>query len=164
MNGELREVHLIEFPLAVYRQAQEHADELVREFSLIALAEAEQPNPTVPARLLELVKALTDEYGGVTTEVELERDKALAAGLESIDLTYRLPPAAAEASLALGAMLDEADEFCRSGGALLTLATPPEAKRFRDWYLQEFASQLTGGKPTPWPRYADVGRPGAEPR
>lgn len=157
MNDELHEVHLFEFPLAIYREAREHNDELLREFSLIALAEQEQPDPTVPVRLLELVNALTHDYGGVTTEVEQQRDAALAAGLESIDLTYRVPPAAAEASLALGAMLDEADDFCRSSGALLTLATPPQAKRFRDWYLQEFVSQLSGAEPTPWPKYVESG-------
>lgn len=157
MSDELCEVRLIEFPLGVYRQAKEHGDELVREFSLIAMQEQDSPSPTVPGRLLELVEALTRDYGTISTEVELERDEALEAGLPSIDLTYRVPPAVAEASLALGAMLDEADDFCRSGGALLTLATPPVAKRFRDWYLQEFVSQLSGAEPTPWPKYARGG-------
>lgn len=157
MSGELCEVHLIEFPLPIFRRAQEHGDELVREFSLIALAEQDQPDPTVPVRLLELVKAVTREYGSVSTEVEQQRDAALEAGLDSIDLIYRVPPAVAEASLVLGAMLDEADDFCRLGDALLTLATPPEAKRFRDWYLQEFVAQLSGADPTPWPQYAQSG-------
>lgn len=157
MSDELCEVRLIEFPLGVYRQAKEHGDELVREFSLIAMQEADKPDPTVPGRLLELIEALTRDYGSISTAVEQDRDAALEAGQQSIDLTYRVPPAVAEASLALGAMLDEADDFCRAGGALLTLATPPEAKRFRDWYLQEFVGQLSGAAPTPWSEYAKGG-------
>lgn len=157
MSDELCEVHLIDFPLPIFRRAQEHGEELIREFRLISLGEHDQPDPTVPARLLELVEALTRDFGCVSNDVERERDAALDAGLESIDLTYRVPPAVAEASLALGAMLDEADEFCRAGGALLTLATPAAAKQFRDWYLQEFVGQLTGAEPTPWPRYARGG-------
>jgi hypothetical protein len=51
-------------------------------------------------------------------------------------------------------MLDEADEYCRSGQALLTLETPPDAKLFRQWYLDEFIGQLSGAPPTPWPEYA----------
>ena len=157
MSDELCEVHLIDFPLPIYRQAKEHGDELVREFSLIAMSKKDRAENTVPVRLLELVEALTRDYGTISTGVELERDAALEAGLESIDLTYRVPPAVAEASLALGALLDEADDFCRSGGALLTLATPPEAKRFRDWYLQEFVNQLAGAAPTPWSKYTQGG-------
>lgn len=111
-----------------------------------------------------MVSALTAEYAGATGEADAERDAALAAGAESVDLTYHVPPAAAEASRALGALLDEADEFCRAGGALLTLATPPEARRFREWYLQEFVGQVAGAAPTPWPDYARAGDLGSEHR
>ncbi|MDP9441273.1 MAG: hypothetical protein M3P34_03640 [Actinomycetota bacterium] len=48
-------------------------------------------------------------------------------------------------------MLDEPDEFCRSGNQLLTLATPPELLAFRRWYLREFNAQLQGQPPLPWP-------------
>ncbi len=153
MSEQPREVRLIGFPLAIHRQATEHFNELMREFSLIAVGEQHSHDPTVPLRLLELVEALTRDFSGVTDAVDAERDAAAEAGLESIDLTYHVPLAAGEASHTLGAMLDEADEFCRSGGALLTLATPPRAKAFRDWYLQEFIGQLAGADPIPWPEY-----------
>lgn len=156
MNEQLRPVRLVGFPLAIHEQAQEHHSDLMREFSLIALGEDNHHDAAVPVRLLELVKQLTQDFGGAANEGDLQRDAALEAGLDSVDLTYRVPPAAAEASRALAAMLDEADDFCRSGDALLTLATPPAVRLFRDWYLQEFISQLGGAEPTPWPDYASA--------
>ncbi len=153
MSDELREVRLVGFPLEVYRRAKEHTDELLREFSLIALGEQDHPDPTVPVRLLELINRLTRDFSGITDTTDEQRDNALEAGHASIDLTYRVPPAAAQASRELGPMLDEADEFCRRGNALLTLAAPREAKLFRDWYLQEFIAQLSGAEPMPWEDY-----------
>jgi len=51
-------------------------------------------------------------------------------------------------------MLDEADDYCRRGDHLLTLATPAEELRFRRWFVGEFVEQLGGAAPTPWPAYA----------
>jgi hypothetical protein len=147
-------VRLLGFPLQVYLRALEHSNELMREFSLIAMSRADDDRPPLPKRLVQLVERLTHDYAGVTDEADAQRDEALEAGLESVDLIYLVPPAAGEASRVLGAMLDEADDYCRNGGTLLTLATPAEAKRFRDWYLGEFIGQVVGAEPTPWPDFA----------
>lgn len=57
------------------------------------------------------------------------------------------------ASKSLGAMLDEADEFCRQGKHLLTLAADEELVRFRRWYLAQFIDQAEGKPPVAWPDY-----------
>ncbi len=150
-------VRLLEFPLAVYCRSLEHNTELMREFSLIALGQRDGGGATVPARLLAIVDALTRDYAGVTDATDARRDEALESGAASIDLTYDVPPSAAEACRALRAIFDEADEFCAAGGALLTLAAPPEARRFRDWYFDEFIAQLAGAEPTPWSAYVPAG-------
>jgi len=36
---------------------------------------------------------------------------------------------------------------------LLTLATPAEAKSFRDWYLGQFVGRIEGQPPLPWPEF-----------
>jgi hypothetical protein len=146
-------VRLLRFPLQVYVRALEHGNELMREFTLIAMSQAYGDTPPLPHRLVQLIEALTHEYSGVTDEADAQRDEAVDAGLESTDLMYLVPPSVGAASRALGALLDEADDYCRQGGTLLTLATPPEAKRFRDWYLGEFTRQVTGAEPIPWPDY-----------
>jgi hypothetical protein len=66
-----------------------------------------------------------------------------------VTLVYRVPPEIRDAVIALAGMLAEADEYCRQGD-LLTLAPPPEAVRFRDWYLSEFVRQCDGLPAKPW--------------
>ncbi len=154
-------VQIIGFPLTVYKRSLEHNNELMREFSLIALAQKDETAHEVPHRLLQLVKQLTQDYAGLTDETDARRDEALEAGLESVDLTYVVPATADQASRVLAEMLDEADEFCRSGDALLTLATPREAKLFRDWYLGEFIAQIGGAEPMSWSDYARAAEDGS---
>jgi len=153
-DADLVEVALLGFPLPVYGRALEHSTELMREFSLIALGQAEADSPIVPVRLLTLVDKLTRDYAGIADAADTRRDEALEAGLPSVDLTYLVPRTAADACHALAEVLDEADKFCESGDALLTLTSSPEARAFRDWYFGEFITQIAGGRPTPWPEYA----------
>ncbi len=141
------------FPLPIYQRSLEHGNELIREFALIALSQAAEDSPPLPARLIELVDTLTRDYAGVTDSADAQRDRALDARLESVDLVYLVPVAAAEASRQIAGLLDEADDYCRSGETLLTLATPPDVKRFRDWYFGEFVRQISGAEPLPWPDY-----------
>lgn len=147
MTEELREVRLIGFPLRLHQRATEHHAELLREFQLLALDAAAARD--VPGRLVDLMAELTETYAAGNAAPDAVRDAALARGDDSVDLTYRVPPSAAEACVRLERMLEEADEFCRAD-RLLTLATPEDAAAFRRWYLGEFAAQLAGAPPTPW--------------
>ena len=62
-----------------------------------------------------------------------------------------MPPQVLGAVDALDALLDEADEFCRSDGYLLTVTSSEEGLAFKRWYFDEFRRQLAGEPPTPWP-------------
>lgn len=145
----LVEVHIVDMPVEAYREASEHGDELMREFALIREQEAEGGRE-VPRRLLRLVDELGSQFSGFTTAQEAELQDAVARGLPTLTLHYRVPPSVKEAFLALAAMLDEADEFCREGQELLTLATPPRAVAFRTWFLDQFVRQVDGKEPTRW--------------
>lgn len=154
-SGELAEVHLVGLPLDEQRIAAEHFDELLREFALIG----DRVDSAVPKRLLELRAVLLRDFGSFTAGARDEMDAAAARGDATIDLRYVVPPAAATAAADLGRLLDEADDFCRGGQHLLTLATPARALRFRRWYLGEFARQIAGEPPQPWP--GPLEQPGA---
>ncbi len=146
---ELVDVRVCQFPLDVYRRAAEAFEGLQREFTLVAMRTPAAEE--VPSRLLELVETLTGEYGGLNDGADQIRDAAIERGETSLDeLVYRLPRNAAEACIALNDMLDEADEFCRQGDVLLSLASPPEAVAFRRWYLGEMGAQLRGQPPLAW--------------
>jgi len=147
--SELHEVRLLGFPLALYRRSQEHHEELMREFQLFALDTGSAQS--VPQRLVMLIDELIVNYSGFTDAPNAERDAALDRGDESVDLAYVVPHAVADACVRLDAMLDEADEFCRRGERLLTLATPPDAAALRHWQLSEFPRQLAGHPPLSWP-------------
>lgn len=148
MTGE-HEIRLVGFPLRVWLAAQEHHEELMREFALLAMASA--TGSDVPLRLLALVEELTQRFAGSAQAVEAARDAAVERGEEFADLVYRAPREAREASIALDRMLEEADDFCRAGERLLTLATPHPALAFRRWYLAELVRQIDGLPPRPWP-------------
>ena len=143
--SELVQVRILGLPLDVYQRAAEHSDELLREFALIRGDDSDH----VPTRLLALIEELNLRFGGFTQGPTTSIHDALARGDREIDLLYEVPPDAGAAAARLGALLDEADDFCRSGD-LLTLATPPEGLAFRRWFLAEFALQAVGRPPRPW--------------
>jgi hypothetical protein len=147
-------INVQRIPVPIWARTQQHIDELLREFTLMAAhlrdgARAEE----VPARLIDLVEELTDRYGGLNTDSENRLADAAEQGLAEIDLVYQIPPEGAEASRQLLAMLDEADAYCQAGEHLLTLASPPDVVRFRRWFLEEFIDQLAGAAPVPYPEY-----------
>lgn len=145
----LHEVHLLQVPVRVWARAQEQSESLQREFALVA----SDPRG-VPARLLELVGVLRTQYAETTSEQEERLLNAVDAGEEVIDdLVYRVPAEAGEAARALGTLYDEADEHCRAGEHLLTLAPDEELLRFRWWFLDQFTDQLAGAPPVAWPDY-----------
>jgi hypothetical protein len=153
--GDLAEVHMLQLPVRLWGRSQEQHDALMREFALMSVpAEEGEKARHVPSRLIELIDTLTADFEGVSSAQEQELYAALEAGVETLDQVYRVPPAAAEASKALGAMLDEADEYCRQGQHLLTLAADEELVRFRRWYLDQFIDQVAGKPPVAWPDYS----------
>ena len=137
-------------PIAFFLRAREHHDELVRELTLIAMREnTPEHGPQLPPRLDELVEILGRRFGATTSRADAERDAAADRGDATIDLTYQVPASIAADLVALGELMDDADEFCRSG-QLLTLPREPSIARFAHWYNSEFLRQLQGLDPTPW--------------
>lgn len=145
----LVEVRLLGLPLDLYLQSAEHTDELRREFALILRSQSLDEG-SVHTRLLRLIEELDARFSQFTAEPRGALAAALDRGDERVDLVYRLPSEAKEATLALDAQLDEADAFCLAGDHLLALATAREPLAFRRWFLSEFVAQIEGAPPTPW--------------
>ena len=142
---ELVSVRILGLPIAVHRAAAEHVDALQREFDLMTRSDV--PASSVPAQLLDLIRELQDEFGGIGDHPAAELQRAIDEGRETIDLEYLVPPAVADGSRRLGELLDEADRYCVSGDHLVTLVTPPEARRYRQWFLGEFLAQIGVRRP-----------------
>jgi hypothetical protein len=139
-------VTLLDTPLKIWQRAAEHHDELMREMALLALA---PDPPTLPKRLSEIVQVLGQQYGAAGSRPDDARDEALAAGCDRMDLNYEVPRTLGADALQMRALLDEAEEYCRS--ELLTLAEPQVQADFSRWYIEEFVRQIDGLAPRPWP-------------
>ena len=152
---ELVTVHLLELPVPLAARSRQWFDELLREFALIRAGEQDDHDGReVPARLMEMVDALTTRFSGVNDEPRQRLDDAFDRGDRVIaDHVLALPVEAASAIGALGELLDAADQYCRQGQHLLTLATPDDLVAYRRWYLGQIADQLHGAAPVPWPQF-----------
>ncbi len=149
---QLVEVELLQLPVPLWSMSQQLFDELMREFALASAQADDDQEHYLPGRLTRLIDDLTARFGGGTTSQDEELHAAAAAGLPVIErLVYTVPAAAGPASLELGEMLDAADEYCREGQHLLTLAAPDDVVAFRRWFLGAFVTQTAGAAPVPWP-------------
>lgn len=148
-------VVLRDVPLAVLAQAEDHHDELLREFALISLGRAGDPATDLPDRLRALTARHGERFPGVDGDTERQRALALARGAAHADLSFAVLPAAARQAAELLALLEEADQYCRQGTHLLTLAAPANAARLRRWYLTQVIDQVAGRAPVSWLEYRD---------
>lgn len=145
-EGQPVEVLHIELPVRLHHRTVQHLDELLREFSYL-----DASHSALPTRLLQLRDDLRARFSAFTSGPLAELQAASAAGAMSVDLRHVVPSAVGPAALQAMYMLDAADEFCRNGEHLLTLAAPKETVHYRRWYFGEFARQCAGEPPTPWP-------------
>ncbi|MDQ6797877.1 MAG: hypothetical protein M3011_07645 [Actinomycetota bacterium] len=150
-DADMAEVRLLALDLAELHDAEAHHDELFREFALIAAADP-SPGHELPGQLVTLIDELTARFAVFASGPQDELAAAAERGDQEVDVSYRVPRGVAEAVTRLAELLTAADDYCRNGD-LLTLAPPPEAVTFRNWYLGEFVAQCRGSDPTPWPEY-----------
>ena len=146
-------VHLLALPVPLAAKAQQHFEELMREFVLIAAGhqQGRSSDHEVPARLMDLVETLVQQFGTVTSEAEERLADAIDRGDQVIeDHVLEVPAEAGPAAQALGDLIEEADEYCRNGQHLLTLATPVDCVAYRRWYLNQVITQVRGAAPIAW--------------
>ena len=144
-------VLLLNFPLRVSLDVREHHDELIRELALLCL-QGDQDSAALarlPPRLTELVDLLGRRYGAAGERGHPARDAAIARGDVTADLSFHVTSGTVTDLLRLGALLAEADTFCRDG-TLLTMPRPPLYRAFVDWNEGEFVRQRLGLPPSPW--------------
>jgi anti-anti-sigma factor len=158
IQDEMVQVHLLQVPVELWRQARAHQDAVRREMDLLR---ASEPADSVPHRLMSLVEDFDARFGELSDRSWGDFEAAVEDGGEAADLTIEIPAPAVAAARAMAAMMAEVDEFCRAGDHLMTLATPPELVALREWVLGELTHQVDqGGEPSPWPDHVSrVARP-----
>jgi hypothetical protein len=157
-RSQLTSVAIRGFPLEVYLASQQHSEALLREFAFIVKGGGDQSE--LPKRLLDVVDAVQERLAGLNTHVERILEEAVARGDAEVEFEIVVPRRLARGVDDFAALLDEVDDYCRAG-ELLTLATPPRVRAFREWYLGEFTRQLGGAEPTTWQAWNDSRGEGA---
>jgi hypothetical protein len=149
-----RLVRFLGVPVADYLALQEHNDALFRELQLIRIRMRTQGAESVsaPPRLVSLVDRLLAQF---RIQRDTQRDevaRAQARGAETVDIDAMVPPAVVPAARGYVDLLEEADEFCRSGELLV----PPPSERVRSlrrWFVEQMATQLLDGAPPARPDF-----------
>lgn len=161
-SEQLVEVRLLEVPVELRGRSLQHGEELLREMALISqdseTRDAHGSTRPLPDRLLALAHEVRTTYGALAARADEQYAEAVARGDTYIDaLVYQLPITIGPFIRHLIEILDEADDYCRAGQHLLTLATPADVAAYRHWSLTEIERQLAGGAPTSWPDYSASG-------
>jgi anti-anti-sigma factor len=158
IQDEKVQLHLLQVPIELWKQARAHQDAVRREMDLLR---ASEPADSVPHRLMSLVEDFDARFGEFSDRSWGEFAAVAEDGGEAADLTIEIPAPAVAAAREMAAMMAEVDEFCRAGDHLMTLATPPELVALREWVLGELTRQIDqGGEPSPWPDHVSrAGRP-----
>ena len=150
--ADLATVALRGFPLDVFSEARRHSEGVLREFAFIV--DGGGDNTELPRRLLDIVNRVRARGAGLNTGAERAIESARDRGEKTVDFELLVPARMAAGATEFADLLDEVDKYCQSG-ELLTLATPPEIREFRRWYLHEMTRQLEGEPPTSWPEWRD---------
>jgi anti-sigma regulatory factor (Ser/Thr protein kinase) len=136
-----------DLPVTLYAASFVHHQELRRELRLLALAHGE--TYPIASSISRVFRSFDDQLrrsGGTSVlDAALEGEAATKA----IDASLVVPPTLPHTASRMIDMLELADTFCRSE-RLLSLATSPELRAFRRWYLGEFVRQGDGEAPIPW--------------
>lgn len=151
--GERRTVRLVDVPVRLYREAQQHADDLLREVILMAAYESGSGNPGNASRLAGAAARHHAEHRALS--VAAERTLAGAGG-DRVTIEYDVDVSSADWGAAWGALLDELTQLCRDG-AMLAVPAQDEVVAFSRWFCEEFVRQLRdGADPRPWAEYASA--------
>ena len=103
--------------------------------------------PDVAGRLIELSQVLRRSFSTYVDDNQWLIDEAAGRGDLAIDLTDRVPPAAAPAAKGLDQLFEEADTYCSTGKHLLTLGTPTGPRDYRRWFISQFVDQVAAAAP-----------------
>lgn len=145
---ELHDVALVDLPVSLFLETQQHHDTILRELTLVALATPEEA--TAVPRLHALAREL---YAASTEPQKPFRDAVAAAaarGDDIVTLRLQVPFSTLRGMEDFMLMYDEADEFCRKG-ELLTPASSAGVAAFRRWLVGELIRQVRdGAPPTPF--------------
>ena len=142
---------LRDYPLRLWAEQEEHTQALLREFSLLLIGADSGPlRDAAPGRPVVLANLFQSRFGLLLQSISSERQAAYDRGQDRMDSLIPLVEGAPELLEQVRQVLDDADDFCRTGDLLL-LPRPPHLVALSAWVHAELVAQYGGAAPTPWP-------------
>lgn len=133
--GRRHTVRLVDVPLALFREAEQHTDDLLRELLLMAGYEAAHGVDGPATSLARRADEHRAGRLGVTLSADTEADG------ETVTLTYDLTLDAAASAEEWARLLDDLAALCRTG-QMLSVPARPEVEEFSRWFCTEVVRQL----------------------
>ena len=134
-------VVLGDVPTDLLLEAKAHIDNVVREFTLAGAVNGDDDE--VHGDLSRLIDTVVNGFADARAAIKRQALAAAERGEPRTRLVLNLPASAADAGEAYLAALDDADDYARAA-RLLTLATPPDHRLFRQWYVSAIIEQIRG--------------------
>lgn len=148
-----RQVTLLDVPVALYREAQQRAEALLRELVLMAEHESGEQQDGPMRRLFRRADDGFADRLELTVRAASDMNAAHARGDAHVTLVYTLPERFAASTEVWARLMDDLDALCRDG-TMLSVPSSPEAQRFAQWWCGELTRQLRdGAAPLSWPSY-----------
>jgi anti-anti-sigma factor len=144
------QLELLNFPVDLFRRAQEHAAAVQRELDVLRVEGSRAGR--LPRRSDEIIADLDSRFAGYRATMD-NLDRLVAEGTDHADVVIPVrgdPEEVAVAVQALAALLDEVDAYCEAGDQLMTIVTPTDLREFRTWLFAQVIGQLRGATPSPW--------------
>lgn len=130
-------------PVRLFLESQDHQHDLIRELQLVQIGDRFDPAAAeVSHRLVRLIGDILTRYASVRSATRLQAIAALDRGEEMVTMEVPIRPGMAEALRTWLRLLEEADELCRNG-ELLLVASRPEIRELRRWYVEELTARLS---------------------
>lgn len=142
-------VRLVDVPVALFRAAEQHTNDLLREVALVAAA---RPDIERGHLFTEMLSAAERDLHRPVVRRRLADsvDAACRAGDESVTVELDADESIATSVLAWEALLTRFDAMSRNE-RLLTLPAGPMVRAYRTWYVAELVEQVrTGRAPRSW--------------
>lgn len=138
-------VELQNMPAQLFQRLRRYHADLRRETTLLALADPD--GSPLFVEMKQLFDAIEKERRQCVGMAVLNR--AIAAGVSSVDVVLRAPPSApASMRRATELLLHLYDDF--GDARLLNVVPPSPLRELQSWYLGEFVRQGDGERPQPW--------------
>lgn len=143
--SELAVIAIPEVPATAFLHHDEHVSDVVRELQLIQVGRDDGSTAgELPPRLCELIPELLSAFSHARDSSRRQAEEARMRGDDTFTLEVTLPRASADTVATLGDLLEEVDDYARSGD-LLTLPASDEVVALRRWLV----AQVTARHPQP---------------